>query len=402
MSDTGARQSPWHAIAAATALNAPLGSLYAFSVFLEPLERLLLVSRAELAFVFAVASGGFGAGMNLAPYVYALAPTPALVLGCAAASSLGIALAATASGLAQLALGYGVLFGAGGGAAYILVQQAVNLAVTRRHGLVNGYVVALYPAGAMLAAPLFGWSIRELGVRATLGGLALALAVTGMLSAWLLARSGVTLEAATAIVAPGPDERRPAVFWRLWIVFFLAASAGLMVLSQAAGIITAYGGATALAVYGTTFIAGTIAAARLGGGWMVDWLTIPAVAAGAHAVALAGNVALTVWPGPQVAVLALALVGLGYGLISGVTAAAMAVYWRRALYGLVASRMYLAWCAAAIVLPVTAGRLFDLTQTYGVAILIAAGGNALGVVVALGLPRQRAARAGARPREAEA
>jgi len=402
VSDTGARQSPWHAIAAATALNAPLGSLYAFSVFLEPLERLLLVSRAELAFVFAVASGGFGAGMNLAPYVYALAPTPALVLGCAAASSLGIALAATASGLAQLALGYGVLFGAGGGAAYILVQQAVNLAVTRRHGLVNGYVVALYPAGAMLAAPLFGWSIRELGVRATLGGLALALAVTGMLSAWLLARSGVTLEAATAIVAPGPDERRPAVFWRLWIVFFLAASAGLMVLSQAAGIITAYGGATALAVYGTTFIAGTIAAARLGGGWMVDWLTIPAVAAGAHAVALAGNVALTVWPGPQVAVLALALVGLGYGLISGVTAAAMAVYWRRALYGLVASRMYLAWCAAAIVLPVTAGRLFDLTQTYGVAILIAAGGNALGVVVALGLPRQRAARAGARPREAEA
>lgn len=402
VSDTGARQSPWHAIAAATALNAPLGSLYAFSVFLEPLERLLLLSRAELAFVFAVASGGFGAGMNLAPYVYALASTPVLVLGCAAASSLGIALAATAGGLAQLALGYGVLFGAGGGAAYILVQQAVNLAVTRRHGLVNGYIVALYPAGAMLAAPLFGWSIRELGVRVTLGGLALVLAVTGMLSAWLIARSGVTLAAATASPAPGQGERRRAVFWRLWIVFFLAASAGLMVLSQAAGIITAYGGATALAVYGTTFIAGTIAAARLGGGWMVDWLTIPAVAAGAHAVALAGNVVLTVWPGPQVAVLALALVGLGYGLISGVTAAAMAVYWRRALYGLVASRMYLAWCAAAIVLPVSAGRLFDLTQSYGVAILIAAGGNALGVVVALGLPRQRAARAGAKPRGAEA
>jgi hypothetical protein len=80
----------------------------------------------------------------------------------------------------------------------------------------------------------------------------------------------------------------------------------------------------------------------------------------------------------------------------------MAVYWRRALYGLVASRMYLAWCAAAIVLPVGAGRLFDLTQSYGVAILIAAGGNALGVVVALGLPRQRAARAGAKPRGADA
>jgi OFA family oxalate/formate antiporter-like MFS transporter len=395
VSDSDMKPSPWRAVAAATVLNAPLGSLYAFSVFLKPLESLLALSRADLALVFALASAGFGAGMNLAPHVYGLASAPVLVLGCAAASTLGIALAATAGGLTQLAVGYGVLFGAGGGAAYILVQQAVNLAVTRRHGLVNGYIVGLYPAGAMIAAPLFGWSIRELGVRATLGGLAIVLAVTGVISAWLIAQSGVTLAAASASAAPGAHERRRPVFWRLWVVFFLAASAGLMVLSQAAGIIAAYGGATALAVYGTTFIAGTIAAARLGGGWMVDWLTIPSVAAGAHAVALAGNVALTLWPGPRVSVVALALVGLGYGLISGVTAAAVGVYWRRALYGRVAGRLYLAWCAAAVVLPIVAGRLFDLTRSYRMAVLIAAGGNALGVLVALGLPRQR-------PRGAEA
>src|SRR3990170_3801367 len=188
----------------------------------------------------------------------------------AAASTLGIALAATAGGLAQLAIGYGVLFGAGGGAGYILVQQAVNLAVTRRHGLVNGYVVSLYPAGAMIAAPVFGWSVREFGVRPTLGGLATVLAVSGSVSAWLIARSRVTLAAAAAAVAPDAGERRRPLFWRMWLVFFLAASAGLMVLSQAAGIIASYGGAATLAVYGTTFITGSIAAARMGGGWMVD------------------------------------------------------------------------------------------------------------------------------------
>jgi OFA family oxalate/formate antiporter-like MFS transporter len=392
VSDPDVGPSPWRTVAAATALNVPLGSLYAFSVFLKPLEALLGLSRGDLALVFALASAGFGIGMNLVPHVFGLASTPILVLACVAASTLGIAVAATAGGLAQLAVGYGLFFGAGGGAAYILAQQTVNLAVTRHHGLVNGYVVSLYPAGAMIAAPLFGWSIREFGVRATLGGLAAVLAVTGSISAWLIARSGVTL-AAAATIAPDKGERRRPVFWRLWVVFFLAASAGLMVLSQAAGIITAYGGATALAVYGTTFIAGSIAAARLGGGWMVDWLTIPAVAAGAHAVALAGNVTLTLWPGPGVSVLALTLVGLGYGLISGLTAAAVAVYWRRALYGRMASRIYLAWCAAAIILPITAGRLFDLTQGYEVAILIAAGCNALGVLVALGLPHQRVARA---------
>ena len=382
-------RSPWRAIAAATALNAPLGTLYAFSVFLRPLEALLGVTRADLALVFAIAAAAFGVGMNLAPVVYRVASTPLLVLACAAASTLGIALAATAGGLVQLAIGYGVLFGIGGGAAYILVQQIVNLVVTARHGLVNGYIVSLYPAGAMIAAPIFGWGIREIGVRATLGGFAAVLAVTGVVSAWLTARSGVTLAVAAGDMAPREDERRRPVFWRLWLVFFLAASAGLMVLSQAAGIITAYGGGAALAVYGTTFITATIAGARLGGGWMVDWLAIPTVAAGAHGIALAGSVALTLWPGPGMSVLALALVGLGYGLISGVTAAAVAVYWRHALYGRMASRIYVAWCAAAIILPVIAGRLFDLTQGYGTAVLIAAAGNALGVLVSLGLPRRR-------------
>ena len=392
MSASARSPSAWRAIAAATALNAPLGSLYAFSVFLQPLEALLGVRRADLALVFALASAGFGTGMNLAPSLYGVTSTPRLVLGCAAASTLGIALAATAGGVTQLAVGYGLLFGLGGGAAYILVQQAVNLAVTRRHGLVNGYLVALYPAGAMVAAPLFGWAIGAVGVRTTLAGLAGVLAVTGVVSAWLIARSGVTLAAVGGgAVALDAAERRRPVFWRLWLVFFLAASAGLMVLSQAAGIIAAYGGATALTVYGTTFVTGTIATARLGGGWMVDWLAIPTVAAGAHVLALSGNVALTLWPGPGVSVLALALVGLGYGLISGVTAAAVAVYWRRALYGRMASRIYLAWCAAAFALPIAAGRLYDLTQGYGAAVLVAGAGNALGVVLALGLPGRDAA-----------
>jgi OFA family oxalate/formate antiporter-like MFS transporter len=385
------RPSAWRAVAAATVLNAPLGSLYAFSVFLKPLEVLLGLTRGDLALVFAIASAGFGIGMNLAPQVFGLASPAMLVLACAVVSALGVGIAASAGGLVQLAIGYGVLFGVGGGAAYILAQQAVNLSLTSHHGLVNGYVVSLYPAGAMLAAPLFGWSLGEFGVRATLGGFAVILAVTGSLSAWLISHPGLTLPAAASIT-PAETERRRPVFWRLWVVFFLAASAGLMVLSQAAGIITAYGGATTLAVYGTTFIAGSIAVARIGGGWMVDWLTIPGVAAGAHAVAFMGNIALTLWPGAGVSVVALTLVGIGYGVISGLTAAAVAVYWRRALYGRMASRIYLAWCAAAIVLPITAGRLFDLTQGYGTAVLIAAGGNVLGVLVALGLPHQRAKR----------
>ena len=102
MKRSDSRPSAWRAVAAATVLNTPLGSLYAFSVFLAPLENLLGLSRADLALVFALAAAGFGAGMNLAPHAYGIAPTAIVVLACAAASSLGIALAATAQGLGQL------------------------------------------------------------------------------------------------------------------------------------------------------------------------------------------------------------------------------------------------------------------------------------------------------------
>src|SRR5437899_11710197 len=103
----------------------------------------------------------------------------------------------------------------------------------------------------MIAAPLFGWSVGQFGVRATLGGLAMVLAVTGSISAWLIAQSGVTLAAAAASIEPDEAERRGPVFWRLGIGFFLAAAAGLMVRSQAARMLAAYGGAASRAVYRT-------------------------------------------------------------------------------------------------------------------------------------------------------
>src|SRR5262245_65270044 len=81
MSDADDARRAWRIVLAATVFNLPIGSLYAFSVLLRPLEVLLGVGRADLALVFALAAAGFGVGTNLAPAAYRLAPAPALVLG---------------------------------------------------------------------------------------------------------------------------------------------------------------------------------------------------------------------------------------------------------------------------------------------------------------------------------
>ena len=64
-----------------------------------------------------------------------------------------------------------------------------------------------------------------------------------------------------------------------------------MVLSQAREMIATYGGATALAVAATTVLTGAIAAARIGGGWLVDRFAVPHVMCAAHALALGGGAA---------------------------------------------------------------------------------------------------------------
>src|SRR5690606_7853408 len=169
-------------------------------------------------------------------------------------------------------------------------------------------------------------------------------------------------------------------------VFFLAASAGLMVLSQAAAIVQAYGGAAALAVGATTFITGAVGAARIAGGWLVDRYGGARVGIGAHLFSLAGALVLAAVPAPAAAALALAMIGVGYGIVSGLSAGAIAQYWHRNRFGYVAGRLYIAWCGAAVCLPVLAGWLFDRTSSYASAVWIAAGINVLGALLARALP----------------
>ena len=384
-------QRAWAAIAAVTVVNLPLGSIYAFSVFLKPIEATLGLPRSALSLVFGLASIGFTAGMLVAPYLYGLCSAPMLLMMCSIMAAVGIALAASADGLPMLLFGYGVLFGVGGGAAYIIAQQSVILLITGRRGLVNGYIVGLYPAGAMFAAPLFGWANGVHGYRWTMAVLSVVLILTGIVGVALVRHSGVVLPRPSA--ASNAAGGRTAIFVRLFTVFFVAAAAGLTVLSQAAGIIAAYGGGAVRALTATTAITAAIAAARVGGGWLTDKFAVPFVAAFAQAFSLVGAVSLAIWPDPMVAAVALGMVGAGYGLISGCTAGAIALYWPPEAFGKIASQIYIAWCIAAVSLPILAGHLFDLTQGYHWTVVIAGCGNLVGVIVALGLPRKAPATA---------
>ena len=375
------------ALVAATIVNLPFGTLYAFSVFLKPMEALLGATRAEMSFVFGLATVTLTLGMVFAPQLYRRVAPATLAAACGVASAAGLWLSASATSFLAFALGYGVLFGPGAGVLFIMTQQAVNQTITRSRGLANGYVVGLYPLGAMLGAPLLGWSIQVSGVRPTLATLGAVVLVACAIAALLLRRSAIRMQdAAAETAAPSAQSPFGRTFYLLMGVFFLAAAAGLTALSQAAAIVQAYGGATALAIAATTFITGAVGAARISGGWLVDHFPVRRVGVGAHLCSLAGALILGFLPTAGAAATALVLMGAGYGIVSGLAAGGIAQYWHRNHYGLIAGRLYIAWCAAAISLPVLAGALYDRSGSYASAVWIAAAINVVGALVARRLP----------------
>ncbi len=389
-----ARMSPGQrtafAMAAATILNLPFGTIYAFSVLLKPMEALLGIGRAQMALVFSVASVCFTLGMLMGPPLYRRIRAVPLLLGAGALSTCGLLLATTATGIWQLMLGYGILFGLGGGIAFVMMQQGMNQTVASMSGLANGYIVSLYPLGAMIGAPIFGWAIEIWGLRPTLAALAVTVLIATLIATVLFYMADIRMQEKT-VSASDAEERHWGIFARLFSVFFLAAAAGLMVMSQSAGILQAYGAKTAFALGGTTFITGAIAAARVSGGWLVDRFAIPNVACCAHLIALSGSLLLLALPSPAIAVLSMTLIGMGYGFISGMTAGAIARYWHKNAFGRVASQLYIAWCVAAVTLPVLAGWLFDQTSSYQTAMMIAAAVNLCGAGLATTLPKKEIA-----------
>lgn len=386
MTDTDPKAARWRVVSAllvASALNIPFGTIYAFSVFLRPMEQQLGVSRTEMSVVFASATVALAAGMNLLPPLARRFGGAQLIMAAGLIGACGILVVTQARGFWMLWVGYGVLFGLGGGLSFTAVQQCVNQATPRPSGLANGYVVSTYPLGAMIGAPVFSATIHLWGIVPTLWLLAAVLGSAGVLGGWLFRRAGLTLvSTAAAQSPPRAVALSDPVFVRLFAVFFLTASAGLMVLGQAAAMLHAYGAGAAMAAAATTVITAVLAASRLAGGWLVDHWQMRSVAVGANLCAFAGAVLITLWPVPLSALFALSLLGAGYGLMSGASAGYIPQLWPRDLFAAIAARLYVAWCLAAVCLPVLAGWLFDLTGGYRAAVMVAAMGNLVGAWLA--------------------
>src|SRR5260370_15738461 len=233
----------WIPVVGGISLNLALGSLYAWSVFVLPLEKEFGWNRAQTSWVYTIAIVSFALTFIVAGRLQdAKGPKIGAFLGALLVGG-GFALCSLTTSLAFLYLAFGVVVGVGNGFGYAVPTPVASKWFPDRRGLVIGLMVGGYGAGSAIMGPLATSLIGTYGWRAAFRILGAIFFVMGLIGTALLKnppagyQPPVSTPAARAQARPVMEAAtsemiRMPVFYFLWVAYALGTTAGQMVISQ--------------------------------------------------------------------------------------------------------------------------------------------------------------------------
>jgi OFA family oxalate/formate antiporter-like MFS transporter len=239
----------WTVTIAALSINLVLGVLYAWGVMAKALVVQWHWSKADAALPFTVSTAAFAITMIFAGRLQdkvgprLIAALGGIVLG------LGLVASSYAQSPAVMLVTFGLVGGIGIGLGYsATTPPAIKWFPPSKKGLITGIVVSGVGLAAVYISPLTQVLLKAVGIHQTFLYLGLGSIVVVALLAQLLRNpppgfqpvaTAAATPAAKAAAAPRPaldwnEMLRTSQFYRLWLMFILAASAGLMIIAHVA------------------------------------------------------------------------------------------------------------------------------------------------------------------------
>jgi OFA family oxalate/formate antiporter-like MFS transporter len=406
----------WWRVVGGLSMNLALGSLYAWSVFVAPLEKEFKWARAQTSMVFTIAVVVFALTFIVAGRLQdKLGPFKISVVG-AILVSLGFFLCAYADSVNKFFIFFGVLGGLGNGFGYATPIPVMSKWFPDRRGLAVGLAVAGYGGGSAIFGPLAAsWLLPAFGWRTTFQVLGVIFFFMTMIGAFLLKNpptgykpAGWTPPPATAKAAattyeytPGEALKTPT-FYFMWVAYAFGCAAGLMVISQLVPFAKSVGiPSTTLAAFGLVVGAAGNAMGRIFSGWMSDHLGRINVLRLMIAISMVAMPILYHVGGNVVALFVmLYIVYWCYGTQLSVNASTAADFWGTKNVGINYGMLFTAWGVAGLLGGRIGGVLYDKYHNYQMAFYVAGGLAAIALVCELlakrpALPEHAEARAAA-------
>jgi MFS transporter, OFA family, oxalate/formate antiporter len=389
--------SRWLVAAGGVALMACLGTVYAWSVYTQPLQAAFGWTSARATAPFSIAIFFLGVGAVLGGrWQDRAGPRPVALAGALlwGAGNVLAGLGTARFGVAWLCATYGVLGGLGLGLGYVTPVAAVTKWFPDRRGLGSGLVVGGFGLGAFGYAhvlkvfPAFaggasGASGSDVLRAFSVSGVAFAL--VGGAGALLLRNPPSAGPVAAAAVGrdfpPGEMARTPQ-FWAAFAMLFLNVTAGILFISNAVPImreLTGAAPAAAAAVYGTIALANALG--RFLWGAVSDRAGRRAAFAAIYllqvAVFLVVGRVHSMWMVAPLFALVLLCYGGGFGVMPSLVADWFGTRHLGVNYGWV----LLAWSLAGVAGPAFVAAVKDRTGSYAGALPVIAGVLAVAVLL---------------------
>ena len=394
----GVQVSRWWRVAGGLLMNLALGSLYAWSVFVAPLEKEFGWKRADTSWVFTWAVVVFAIAFIIAGRLQdKLGPFKISLVGCILLT-VGFLLSAKTTSLPYLIFAFGILVGIGNGFGYATPIPVMAKWFPDKRGLAVGLAVAGYGGGSAIFGPLANlYLIPHYGWRTTLVVLGVIFFAMTLAGAFLLKNppagyrppgwtpAPVSKAAATTYeFAPGEMWRTPAAYF-MWVAYALGTSAGLMVISQLVPFAKSMK-IPSEALQTLTLIVGATgnASGRIFSGWMSDALgrlNVLRLMIGISVVAMP----LLYLTGGNVGMLYLMvfIVYWCYGTQLSVNASTTSDFWGTKNAGINYGLLFTSWGVAGVIGPRIGGKLFDTYKDYKFAFYTAAALCAVALVCEL-------------------
>jgi OFA family oxalate/formate antiporter-like MFS transporter len=390
-----ADQPRWHALVGGCLFNIAIGSYYAWSVFVKPLQAEFGWSRLQTTSISSVNMVMLAVLYNVAGTLIGRFGARRIAIFGGLCFSTGMLLASFTTSLIGLYLSAGLLVGLGLGFGYLPPLYVGFKWYPEARGLVSGLAIGVFAMGAGIVGPLagglLGWKglIALIGWRQTFQVLAAVYFVFTMVGAiWLNDPPATFVAPPPPVTAKAPKVstinlttsqmvRLPS-FWILWVAYAFGCVSGTMTVSQikpfADSAFPAVGGvASVVAALAIPMGSAGSAIGRFLSGWMSDHfgrlLTVRVVLVASF---FAAPLLFLLRGSAPLFFVMLFIVNYAYGTqLSVYTALAGDFYGPKFSahnYGI----LLLAWGTAGIIGPFIGGWVFDTYKSYQFAFYAAA------------------------------